>query len=65
MADYLASMAVTEEEAWRDYIRERRVEMAYEGNLYWSYLRWGKYGGYANEGEKANGVDSGVKPSCP
>lgn len=34
----------------------RRVEMAYEGNLYWSYLRWGKYGGYANEGEKANGV---------
>ena len=50
------SMAVTEEEAWRDYIRERRVEMAYEGNLYWSYLRWGKYGGYANEGEKANGV---------
>src|SRR3712207_9327932 len=41
-----ASDATTEEEAWKDYMRERRVEMAYEnGDIYYSYLRWGKYGG--------------------
>lgn len=51
-----ASTAATEEEAWKDYIRERRVEMAKENDLYWSYLRWGKYGGYANEGEAEGGV---------
>ena len=27
-----ASTAVTEEDAWQDYIRERRVEMGYEGD---------------------------------
>ena len=33
-------------------MRERRVEMAYEnGDIYYSYLRWGKYGGYSNYGE--------------
>lgn len=43
------SKATTEEEAWTDYMRERRVEMAYEnGDIYFSYLRWGKYGGYSN-----------------
>lgn len=47
-----ASTAATEKDAWEDYIRERRVEMAYEGgDIYWSYLRWGKYGGYANENQ--------------
>lgn len=47
-----ASDATTEEEAWKDYMRERRVEMAYEnGDIYYSYLRWGKYGGYSNYGE--------------
>ena len=41
------STATTEEAAWADYIRERRVEMANEnGDIYFSYLRWGKYGGY-------------------
>lgn len=47
-----ASTATSEKDAWEDYIRERRVEMAYEGgDIYWSYLRWGQYGGYANENE--------------
>ena len=45
-----ASVAASEEETWKDYIRERRVEMGYEGDIYWSYLRWGKYGGFANYG---------------
>lgn len=40
-----ASTATTEQDAWKDYIRERRVEMAMEGaDVYFSYLRWGKYG---------------------
>lgn len=44
-----ASKATTLEEAWTDYLRERRVEMAYEcGDIYFSYLRWGKYGGPSN-----------------
>lgn len=51
------STASTLEEAWKDYIRERNCEMVNEGgDLYWSYLRWGKYGGYANEGEAAGGI---------
>lgn len=52
-----ASTALTEEEAWKDYIRERRVEMAYENSdVYYSYLRWGKYGGYANHGNAAGDI---------
>lgn len=50
------SMATNEDDAWADYIRERRCEMAYEGDLYWSYLRWGKYGGAANYNQPAGGV---------
>ena len=51
------STAATEEEAWEDYIRERRVEMAYEGgDIYYSYLRWGKYGGHANHGRAPGDV---------
>lgn len=45
-----ASTASSEQEVWSDYIRERRCEMAYENDIYWSYLRWGKYGGFANDG---------------
>lgn len=46
-----ASTASTLKEAWADYMRERRVEMACEANdIYFSYLRWGKYGGDANYG---------------
>lgn len=52
-----ASKASTEEAAWADYIRERRVEMANEnGDIYFSYLRWGKYGGYANNGREAGDI---------
>lgn len=52
-----ASKASTLEEAWADYIRERNCEMCHEGgDIYYSYLRWGKYGGPANHGEKAGAV---------
>lgn len=44
------SEATTLEEAWIDYKRERRVELAKEGDYYWALLRWGKYGGPANAG---------------
>ena len=51
------STATTEAEAWADYIRERNCEMANEtGDIYFSYLRWGKYGGYANHGRAAGEV---------
>ena len=51
------STATTEEQAWADYIRERNCEMANEtGDIYFSYLRWGKYGGYANHGRTAGDV---------
>lgn len=51
------STATTPAEAWRDYIRERRVEMANEGgDIYFSYLRWGKYGGHANYGRPAGDI---------
>ncbi len=51
-----ASTASSEKEAWEDYIRERRVEMAFEADLYWSFLRWGKYGGFANNGKAPGDV---------
>ncbi len=52
-----ASTAASEEEIWKDYIRERNCEMTNEnGDIYFSYLRWGKYGGYANEGRSAGDV---------
>ena len=33
------------DEAWREYKRERRVELPMEGDRYWSLLRWGKTDG--------------------
>lgn len=52
-----ASTASTAEDAWADYIRERNCEMAYEaGDIYFSYLRWGKYGSYANHGRQAGDI---------
>lgn len=52
-----ASTASTLEDAWKDYMRERRVEMANEANdIYFSYLRWGKYGGDANYGRAPGDV---------
>jgi hypothetical protein len=51
------STATTEAEAWADYIRERNCEMCNEtGDIYFSYLRWGKYGGHANYGEAPGAV---------
>ncbi len=51
------SEATTLEEAWADYIRERNCEMTNEiGDIYFSYLRWGKYGGYANHGRPAGDI---------
>ena len=52
-----AAKKVSEEQAWADYIRERNCEMTNEtGDIYFSYLRWGKYGGYANHGRAAGEV---------
>lgn len=52
-----ASTASTLQDAWNDYMRERRVEMANEaGDIYFSYLRWGKYGGYANYGRQPGDI---------
>ena len=51
------SNAATLNDAWTDYLRERRVEMAYEnGDIYFSYLRWGKYGGASNYGRASGDV---------
>ena len=51
------STASTLEEAWTDYMRERRVEMAYEeADIYYSYLRWGKYGSFSNYGRNPGSV---------
>lgn len=51
------SKASTLAEAWADYIRERNCEMCNEtGDIYFSYLRWGKYGGDANYGRAPGGI---------
>ncbi len=48
------STATTLADAWADYIRERRADMVFEnGDNYFSYLRWGKYGGHSNFNEPA------------
>lgn len=44
------STATTLAEAWTDYKRERRVELFWESDWYFSLLRWGMYGGDANYG---------------
>lgn len=57
-----ASKATDLNTAWSDYLRERRVEMAYEcGDIYFSYLRWGKYGGASNYGRASGEV---IKDLC-
>lgn len=47
------------EGAWYFYKRERRAELAMENDYYWTLLRWGKHGGYANEGVAPNGKVKG------
>ncbi|MBN8857524.1 MAG: RagB/SusD family nutrient uptake outer membrane protein [Sphingobacteriales bacterium] len=49
------STAGSATEAWIDYKRERRVDLAKEFDYYWSLLRWGKYGGDANHGIAPSG----------
>ena len=54
------SKASTLKDAWADYIRERNCEMCNEGgDIYFSYLRWGKYGGYANLDDNGNPTQPG------
>lgn len=51
------STATTIDEAWVDYMRERSVEMCLEiGDMYFSQLRWGKYGGICNAGRAPGDV---------
>ncbi|MFT3704382.1 MAG: RagB/SusD family nutrient uptake outer membrane protein [Agriterribacter sp.] len=50
-----ASTAASSADAWVDYKRERRVELAKELDYYWSLMRWGKYGGDANHGNAPGG----------
>ncbi len=45
-----ASAAGTTTLAWKDYKIERRVELAEENDHYYSLLRWGRFGGDANNG---------------
>lgn len=51
-----ASTASTLQEAWNDYKIERRVELFWEGDFYFSLLRWGKYGHEANDGKAPGSV---------
>lgn len=52
-------------DAWTDYKRERRVELAKERDFYWTLLRWGKYGGEANHGREPGGVVYELKDEIP
>lgn len=53
------SKAATAAEAWKDYIRERNVEMFLEcGDTYFSWLRWGMLG--SQTGVTSDGKDGGV-----
>lgn len=51
-----ASTATTLADAWKDYKTERRVELFWEGDWYFSLLRWGKYGHEANNGKAPGSV---------
>ncbi len=53
--DLPASTASGSRDAWEDYITERRAELAYENDYYWSCLRWGLHGGDANKDTPAKG----------
>lgn len=51
-----ASKAANLTDAWKDYKIERRVELFYEADFYFSLLRWGKYGNEANDGKAPSSV---------
>lgn len=48
------------EEAWTFYKQERRCELPMENDYYWALLRWGKHGGYANDGINPGGKAAGL-----
>ena len=50
------SIATSLADAWNDYKIERHVDLALEGDYYWSLLRWGMYGGEANHGKPAGDI---------
>ena len=50
-------------DAWKDYKRERRVELTQENDYYHSLLRWGRYGGIANDGIPAGGTINNLTES--
>ncbi len=59
-----ASEAATLADAWKDYKIERRVELFWEGDWYFSLLRWGKYGKEANDGKEPGSViDELIEPA--
>lgn len=51
-----ASTANNLTDAWKDYKRERRVELTEENDRYYSLLRWGRFGGNANDGIAPGGT---------
>jgi starch-binding outer membrane protein, SusD/RagB family len=59
------SNAASLADAWTDYKRERRVELAKERDFYWTLLRWGKYGGEANHGRAPGDVVYELKDEVP
>lgn len=48
--------AVSETEVWKEYKMERRADLAFENDYYFSLLRWGMVGGAANSGKAAGEV---------
>jgi hypothetical protein len=50
------STATTLADAWTDYKRERRIDLVLENDYYWSLLRWGRYGGFANRGNASGAI---------
>ena len=40
------SKSISLEEAWKEYKRERRVDLVSEGDRYWTVLRWGRQRGW-------------------
>jgi len=51
-----ASTANNLTDAWKDYKRERRVELTEENDRYYSLLRWGRFGANANDGIAPGGT---------
>jgi hypothetical protein len=47
--------ATTLEDAWTLYMKERRCELPMENDYYYTLLRWGKHGGFANYGTAPGG----------